>query len=316
MCLLWFELWYSLWYVGDCIPAKPVEGILEPDLATLQTDTEIDPALAAAIDEESLESESAVPKETDIDQSSDLSTLQKIKLAVLETLEELTLWLRSVSATYRAVTVTLEDMRKNEETPRTGLERTSLEHLDEHVDEPIFKSDSDAPESLIDKFLSSDEDPDDESRASALREQLEKGLADFTSHFRKLVRAIYHAAVARTDLLCYFVMIINFTVTGSALSLPLPLFVFFWGLLSVPRPSKMFWIVVELYVIIIIVTRYVCQSTLIPLTDDEGAALTWTVYIGVQQVSWFVFLAWQYAGIDCCKQIASVTVCLAKRLNC
>ena len=282
---------FKLNFFCDCFSAKPVEGILEPTEVPSPPDTDVDPILAAEIDKESksLESESAIPKETDVDQSSDLSTLQKIKLGFLEVLEELTVWLQRISSSYRAVTLTLEDTRKKkEEERRHGLQDTPLQELDEHVDEPIFKADEN-PESLIDKFLLSDESPDDAERAHVLQEKLKEGLASITVHFRKLFRALWYAIVARTDLICYFVIIINFTVTGSALSLPLPLMVFFWGLLSVPRPSKTFWIVLELYVMLIIIIRYICQSTLIPLKDaDEGEEdrnLRWPAYIGIQQVS-------------------------------
>ncbi|XP_062503663.1 piezo-type mechanosensitive ion channel component 1-like isoform X2 [Corticium candelabrum] len=265
---------------------KLVDGITEADHPSLTDKDTIDPALAAAIDKESLQSEPADTKEVnvDIDPTSDLSTLQKIKLTLLDVVEQLTLWLQSVSASYRAVTITLEDMRKKEAEQQNGVERSSMEEISEEVGRPIFKSENEEPKSLIDEFLQSDiEHPDNAERAKKLREKLKDGLVNVTSHFTKLVKSLYYAIVSRTDLICYLIMIINFTVQGNALSLPLPLFVFFWGLLSVPRPSKTFWIVVELYVMILIVIRYICQSTLIPLKESDGKPLKWTTYVGIEQ---------------------------------
>ena len=63
----------------------------------------------------------------------------------------------------------------------------------------------------------------------------------------RLLVATYYVLIARSELVCYFLMILNHILTASLLSLPLPIFVFLWGMLSVPRPTKMFWITVITY---------------------------------------------------------------------
>ena len=62
-----------------------------------------------------------------------------------------------------------------------------------------------------------------------------------------LLEATYYALVSRSELVCYFLMILNQILYCSLLSLPLPLMVFLWGMLSVPRPSKTFWITAITY---------------------------------------------------------------------
>ncbi|KFO31859.1 Protein PIEZO1 [Fukomys damarensis] len=57
----------------------------------------------------------------------------------------------------------------------------------------------------------------------------------------RLLRAAYQCVAAHSELLCYFVIILNHMVTASATSLVLPVLVFLWAMLSIPRPSKRFW---------------------------------------------------------------------------
>lgn len=52
---------------------------------------------------------------------------------------------------------------------------------------------------------------------------------------------MYQCVAAHSELLCYFIIILNHMVTASAASLVLPVLVFLWAMLSIPRPSKRFW---------------------------------------------------------------------------
>lgn len=57
----------------------------------------------------------------------------------------------------------------------------------------------------------------------------------------RLLQAMYQCVAAHSELLCYFIIILNHMVTASAVSLVLPVLVFLWAMLSIPRPSKRFW---------------------------------------------------------------------------
>lgn len=73
--------------------------------------------------------------------------------------------------------------------------------------------------------------------------ELEESEQFYQSHnrFLKLLLAGYRWVTAHSQLLCYFVIILNNMVTASILSLILPIFIFLWAMLSIPRPSKRFW---------------------------------------------------------------------------
>lgn len=53
--------------------------------------------------------------------------------------------------------------------------------------------------------------------------------------------------VLRSETVCYLVMVLNHMVSASCLTLVLPVLVFLWAMLSVPRPSKTFWMTAIIY---------------------------------------------------------------------
>lgn len=63
----------------------------------------------------------------------------------------------------------------------------------------------------------------------------------------KLLFALYNMMVSKSEMLCYFVIILNHMVSASLLSLVLPILIFLWAMLSVPRPSKRFWMTAIIY---------------------------------------------------------------------
>ncbi|XP_065675959.1 piezo-type mechanosensitive ion channel component 2-like [Hydra vulgaris] len=79
------------------------------------------------------------------------------------------------------------------------------------------------------------------------------------SHNYGFMMSFYYALLANSNLLCYTLMIVNHMCYASVLSMPLPFFVFLWGMLSIPRPSKRFWIVIITYVQLVIVVKYIFQ---------------------------------------------------------
>ena len=62
--------------------------------------------------------------------------------------------------------------------------------------------------------------------------------------------------IGRTDIVCYFLIILNLMLSASMLSLVLPLAVFLWGTFIIPRPAKIFWTFAIIYLEVIFLTVY------------------------------------------------------------
>ncbi|VFV44096.1 protein piezo2-like, partial [Lynx pardinus] len=65
--------------------------------------------------------------------------------------------------------------------------------------------------------------------------------------FLLLFYAMYNTLVARSEMVCYFVIILNHMVSASMITLVLPILIFLWAMLSVPRPSRRFWMMAIVY---------------------------------------------------------------------
>ncbi|XP_053410849.1 piezo-type mechanosensitive ion channel component 1 isoform X1 [Nycticebus coucang] len=80
----------------------------------------------------------------------------------------------------------------------------------------------------------------------------------------RLLWAAYQCVAAHSELLCYFIIILNHMVTASASSLVLPVLVFLWAMLSIPRPSKRFWMTAIVFTEVVVVTKYLFQFGFFP----------------------------------------------------
>lgn len=59
--------------------------------------------------------------------------------------------------------------------------------------------------------------------------------------------AVGNIIVVHSELVCYAILIVNHMRSANVLSMVYPLMVFLWGMLSVPRPTKNFWITLITY---------------------------------------------------------------------
>ncbi|NWZ55914.1 PIEZ1 protein, partial [Haliaeetus albicilla] len=108
--------------------------------------------------------------------------------------------------------------------------------------------------------------------------ELEESERFYRSHnrFLKLLLAGYRCVAAHSELLCYFIIILNNMVTASVISLFLPILVFLWAMLSIPRPSKRFWMTAIIFTEVMVVVKYLFQFGFFPwngytmLVRNEG----------------------------------------------
>ncbi|CAG2067698.1 unnamed protein product, partial [Timema podura] len=80
----------------------------------------------------------------------------------------------------------------------------------------------------------------------------------------QLCIAIYYSLMSHSELICYFMVFLHQIKSATILSLPLPLMVFLWGTLTVPRPTKTFWVTLIAYTETIVVVKCLFQFDLIP----------------------------------------------------
>ncbi|KAG7188826.1 hypothetical protein KM043_008433 [Ampulex compressa] len=88
--------------------------------------------------------------------------------------------------------------------------------------------------------------------------------------FIQLAASIWFGVLAHSSLLCYFMVFLHQIKNASIVSTPLPLMVFFWGSLTIPRPSKTFWITLIAYTEAIVILKCIFQLELLPWNQDAA----------------------------------------------
>uniref|UniRef100_A0A3P9JB81 Piezo-type mechanosensitive ion channel component 1 n=1 Tax=Oryzias latipes TaxID=8090 RepID=A0A3P9JB81_ORYLA len=91
--------------------------------------------------------------------------------------------------------------------------------------------------------------------------ELEQSREFFESQNRllKLLLALYSLLSAHSELLCYLIIVLNNVVSASVISVVLPILVFLWAMLALPRPSKRFWMTAIVYTEVMVVLKYIFQ---------------------------------------------------------
>ncbi|CAJ0565008.1 unnamed protein product, partial [Mesorhabditis spiculigera] len=100
---------------------------------------------------------------------------------------------------------------------------------------------------------------------------------------------------AHTDVICYVLAILAHAACAGLITMPLPLLVFFWGTLSNPRPSKMFWIVLIAYTELIIIIKFIFQFRFFDFNTEAAETLNgkdfyaWNKILGLQKKDYYAF---------------------------
>ncbi|KAL0894989.1 hypothetical protein ABMA27_013468 [Loxostege sticticalis] len=97
-----------------------------------------------------------------------------------------------------------------------------------------------------------------------LEEQDDSMFKQEKSPFVHLAYALWYAVLAHTDIVCYLMVFINQIQSATILSIPLPLMVFLWGTLTIPRPTKTFWVTLIAYTEVIVLIKSMFQFEILP----------------------------------------------------
>ncbi|XP_041959521.1 piezo-type mechanosensitive ion channel component 2 [Alosa sapidissima] len=84
----------------------------------------------------------------------------------------------------------------------------------------------------------------------------------------QLCYALYNMLVAHSEMVCYLVIILNHMISAYAATLVLPILIFLWAMLSVPRPSKRFWMTAIVYTEATIIIKYFFQFGFFPFNQQ------------------------------------------------
>uniref|UniRef100_UPI00358E235D piezo-type mechanosensitive ion channel component 2-like n=1 Tax=Myxine glutinosa TaxID=7769 RepID=UPI00358E235D len=133
--------------------------------------------------------------------------------------------------------------------PDTSESEEGKEERKEEVEE--FQARAVSNETTADELL---------KRMPVIRE-LEESAKFYGSQPRvlRLLFSMYATLAARSEMLCYFVIILNHINTATALTLVLPVLIFLWAMLSIPRPSKHFWMTAIVYTEVVVVIKFLNQ---------------------------------------------------------
>ncbi|XP_077982492.1 piezo-type mechanosensitive ion channel component 2-like [Glandiceps talaboti] len=86
----------------------------------------------------------------------------------------------------------------------------------------------------------------------------------------RLLFALLYALISQSQTVCYLLMILSQIVEASLLSLPYPISVFLWAMLTVPRPTKRYWICAISYTEIVVLVKFFFQFGFWPWISDAN----------------------------------------------
>lgn len=110
-------------------------------------------------------------------------------------------------------------------------------------------------DTLIDELQLAPHDKDLEMIES-YEDKLQERVRKYSTRPRRLLTAVYYMFLSHSDYLVFFLLVLNILLNGSLLSLMYAVLVFGWGLLSIPWPTKRFWICLILYTMLVLIVKY------------------------------------------------------------
>ena len=107
----------------------------------------------------------------------------------------------------------------------------------------------------------------EEEEADDVQTQLEAATKHYTERPKRLLLAIYYWALSHFDYVVFFFVILAIMRGGSVVSLGYAAILFVWGLLSIPWPTKRFWVTLMFYTMSVLVILYIFLCVVMTMTS-------------------------------------------------
>ncbi|KAH8380162.1 hypothetical protein KR009_009292, partial [Drosophila setifemur] len=100
------------------------------------------------------------------------------------------------------------------------------------------------------------------SKANLITESEEFTALDHNDFVQMLI-SMWYALMANTETICYLAVFVNQAANSAMISLPLPFLVLCWGALTLPRPSKTFWVTLITYTLAMIFFKCIMHQRIV-----------------------------------------------------
>lgn len=75
--------------------------------------------------------------------------------------------------------------------------------------------------------------------------------------------SLWNTIIANTEAVCYLAVCVNQAANSSIISLPMPFLVLYWGALTLPRPTKTFWVTLITYTLAMIFLKCIMHQKIV-----------------------------------------------------
>ncbi len=201
--------------------------------------------------------------------------LKLVWCVLLDLTDDLSGWLEERSSLYREVVQSVKD--EDERAERASSEEPKSPAPEEAGDDGggggATEKRSGKPEAtpaaggvgfdargeLLQKQLHLEPSPEQRKETEAYEADLRDQASHYTKRFKRLGIALYYVFLSQNAYVPFFFILLNVVINGSLLSLVYAILLFGWGLLSIPWPSKRFWLGLIFYTMSVLVVKYSFQ---------------------------------------------------------
>lgn len=147
-----------------------------------------------------------------------------------------------------------------------GRERTSSVEIEEKT---FASHPFDSSGDVLTEALGIPPTEEEDEEVKDFERELEERAMEYSKLPKRFAVAVYYAFLSHSEYLPYFLVILNVILNGSVISLVYPVLMFLWGLLSIPWPSRAFWLVMVFYTMLVILIKYSFQFYEIDYWEEE-----------------------------------------------